>query len=103
MALSEALVLDGFDVRTACDGATALQAIAEHTPLCVLTDVNMPGIDGFELAKRLRAQYGSEMVLIAVTGWGDRNDRASQEFADFDHCLRKPIDLDVLRRILRAD
>jgi CheY-like chemotaxis protein len=101
--LAEALSLDGFDVRTAHDGASALEAIAEHLPLCVLTDVNMPGIDGFELARRLRALYGSELVLIAVTGWGDRNDRASEEYADFDHCLRKPVDLDQVRRILRAD
>jgi CheY-like chemotaxis protein len=100
--LAEALALDGFNVRTARDGASALQAISEHAPLCVLTDVNMPGIDGFELARRLRAQYGSELVLIAVTGWGDRDDRASQEFADFDHCLRKPLDLDQLRQILRS-
>jgi CheY-like chemotaxis protein len=100
-ALAEALALDGFDVCAAHDGASALDAIAEQLPLCVLTDVNMPGIDGFELAKRLRALYGADLVLIAVTGWGDREDRASPHFADFDHCLRKPVDLDQLRRILR--
>jgi CheY-like chemotaxis protein len=101
--LAEVLALDGFAVRTARDGASALDAIAEHAPICVLTDVNMPGIDGFELARRLRARYGSDIVLIAVTGWGMRDDRTDPAFEDFDHCLRKTIDLDQLRRILRFD
>jgi CheY-like chemotaxis protein len=99
--LAEALSLEGFDVRTAHDGASALTTIAAHSPMCVLTDVRMPGIDGFELARRLRATYGAELVLIAATGWGDPDDRAAPQFADFDFCLRKPIDLARLRRILR--
>jgi CheY-like chemotaxis protein len=96
-----ALSRDGFDVRTARDGSSALDTIAEHAPMCVLTDLSMPGIDGFELARRLRACQGAELVLIAATGWGDPDDRTPQRFADFDFCLRKPIDLEKLRRILR--
>jgi DNA-binding response OmpR family regulator len=98
--LARALAMDGFDVRTADGGASALSVIADHAPLCVLTDVGMPGMDGFELARRLRADYGSDLVLIAVTGWGDPDDRAAPLFADFDLCLRKPVDLKQLRNIL---
>lgn len=100
--LAQALTLDGFDVLTACDGASALEAVALKMPLCVLTDVNMPGIDGFELARRLRVQYGADLVVIAVTGWGDGDERASRKYTDFDHCLRKPVDLELLSRILRS-
>ena len=99
--LAEILSLDGFDVRTAADGQSALAVIAEHTPICVLTDVDMPKLNGFELAKRLRERYGQDMVLIAITGWGDSNDRFLPSFGVFDHCLRKPIKLDAVRKILR--
>jgi CheY-like chemotaxis protein len=100
--LSEVLQLDGFDVRTAADGVSALSVIAEHKPLCVLADIDMPGINGFELARRLRDLYASDIVLIAITGWGARDDRIAKQFDVFDHCLRKPIDLDVLRKLLRS-
>lgn len=99
-SLAEALALDGFEVHTARDGASALAAVEQHMPICVVTDVDMPGIDGFELARRLRSEYGSDMVVIAITGGGVREDSVTPEYADFDHCLRKPIDLDQLRRIL---
>ena len=98
--LAMALALDGFDVRTASSGASALEVVAAHAPMCVLTDVSMPGIDGLELARRLRARYGNELVLIAITGWGDPDERAAPKFADFDMCLRKPINLQRLRSIL---
>lgn len=99
--LAEVLGLDGFDVRTACDGASALEVIAEHKPICVLTDVDMPGMNGFELVQRLRELYGSDMVLIAITGWGKEDVRIAKEFDAFDYCLRKPIDLAFLRNLLR--
>jgi CheY-like chemotaxis protein len=99
--LAEVLGLDGFDVRTAADGASALAVIAEHQPICVLTDVDMPGMNGFELVQRLRELYGSDIVLIAITGWGKDSDCIAEPFDAFDHCLRKPIDLAFLRQLLR--
>ena len=101
--LAEILALDGFDVRTAADGESALAVIAEHKPICVLTDVDMPKLNGFELAKRLREIYNDDMVLIAITGWGDKDDCVSAAFDVFNHCLRKPVDLELVRKILRAD
>jgi DNA-binding response OmpR family regulator len=99
--LSQVLALDGFDVRTAPDGASALTVIEAHQPICVLADIDMPGMSGFDLVKHLRKRYGSDMVLIAITGWQGGDARIAPEFADFDHCLRKPVDLQELRNLLR--
>lgn len=100
--LASVLTLDGFAVRTAADGASALAVIEEHQPLCVLADIHMPGMSGFDLVKQLRQRYGSDIVLIAITGWGHKDDCLAPEFDIFDHCLRKPIDLKELRKLLSA-
>lgn len=101
--LAQVLTLDGFDVRTAADGVSALAVIEEHKPICVLADIVMPGMDGFDLVRHLRQRHGSDMVLIAITGWGGDDARIAVEFDAFDHCLQKPIDLEELRQILRAN
>jgi CheY-like chemotaxis protein len=98
--LAEVLTLDGFDVRTATDGENALAVVAEHKPICVLTDIDMPGMDGFVLAGRLRELYDSDIVLIAITGWGSSDPRIAREFDVFDHVLRKPIDPAALHQLL---
>lgn len=100
--LAEVLTLDGFDVRTAASGDEALAVIAEHQPICVLTDIDMPGMNGFELVRRLRELYDSDIVLIAITGWGEKDARIAKEFDAFDHTLAKPIDLAFLRKLLRS-
>jgi DNA-binding response OmpR family regulator len=94
-----ALKMEGYQVRTALDGHQALAVIEEHMPHCVLLDIDMPGIDGFELSRRLRERYGHDMVLIAVTGWGDASERISERFSHCDHYLRKPIDLGALMKL----
>lgn len=98
--LACALELDGYHVRTANDGHHALTVIEEYQPHCVLLDINMPGIDGCELAKRLRERHGDDLVLIAVTGWGEEDDRVSQAFVRIDHYLRKPVKPELLRKLL---
>ena len=98
-ALGYALELDGYQVRIATDGQQALATAQHYTPECVLLDIDMPGMGGVEVARQLRARYGSEIVLIAVTGWGDEDLRVSKEFADFDHYLRKPVEPAALRKI----
>ena len=99
-ALALLLELDGYFVKTATNSADALALIADFHPVCVLTDINMDGIGGVELAAHLRAQYGQGIVLIAITGWGNPDDRVSKEFERFDFYLRKPIDMDRLRLFL---
>ena len=99
-ALAAILELDGYTVRTALNGLAALEAVKSFEPLCVLMDIQMPGLGGHELCSRLREAYGDSVVLIAVTGEGGRDDGIAEAFSQFDHYLRKPVDPDDLRRIL---
>ena len=98
--LASGLQLDGYRVRVAHDGAQALAVIEEFEPHCVLLDVNMPGLDGAELSKRLRARFGDDIVLIAVTGGGPDDPRVAETFDRVDHYLTKPVNPAVLRKIL---
>lgn len=99
-SLAAALTLNGYEVRVACDGPQALRVIDTFEPHCVLLDIQMPGMDGRELARELRQRYGDDIVLVAVTGYGDENIGVSADFARIDHSLRKPIDLTLLEQIL---
>jgi DNA-binding response OmpR family regulator len=99
-ALAETLALSGYKVWIATDGATALTLIEAKRPHCVLLDIGMPGMDGNELTRTLRARYGDDVVLIAVTGREHDDERVSDTFARVDHYLQKPVDPDVLRKLL---
>lgn len=99
-SLAELLTLTGYCVRTAHDGVEALALIDEFEPMCVLFDIKMPGIDGAELSKRLRAKYGDDKVLIAITGAPEDDRQVAEAFARVDHYLQKPIDLAKLQIIL---
>jgi signal transduction histidine kinase len=91
----------GAQVRIAYDGAQALAAIAEWSPGLVLLDLGMPGMDGHEVARRIRAAHGRRApVLAALTGWGQDGDRARTRAAGFDHHLVKPVGLAELRGLL---
>ena len=94
------LELDGYDVCTAYDGLQALSKIEEFTPDCILFDIDMPGLDGFELAKQVRERHGNDIVLIAVTARGPQDPRVAGAFVVADHYLTKPVDIAVLRKVL---
>ena len=98
--LAIVLEMDGYMVRTVNSAEEALRLIDEFSPLCALVDIHMPGIDGHELAQQLRSRYGGDMVLVAVTGAGSIDDRISDSFSHFDHYLRKPVDLKLLRQLM---
>ena len=99
--MAAALELEGYEARTATNGEQALALIEVFRPHVVLLDVNMPGMDGRELTRRLRALYEDSMVLIAVSGSDPHDQRVSETFDAVDHYFRKPIDLAALRRLLR--
>ena len=98
--LALVLAMDGYSVRTVNSGEEALRVVEQFSPLCVLIDIHMPGLSGHELTQRLRAIYGGEIVLVAVTGAGRADDRISDSFSQFDHYLRKPVDLSLLKKLL---
>lgn len=93
----------GHEVRTAHDGLTALEAAFDYRPDVVLLDIGLPGLDGFEVAKRLRQQSVFEnIVLVAMTGYGQEEDRRRSQEAGFDHHLVKPVDFKKVQEILAA-
>ncbi|MDQ3365617.1 MAG: PAS domain-containing protein [Myxococcota bacterium] len=95
------LVRAGFDVRAAADGLAALTLIDDFRPHAAVVDVGLPGIDGFEVARRVRAQSKHHHVtLVALTGYGQQADRATAINAGFDAHLVKPVRLEQLLAIL---
>jgi DNA-binding response OmpR family regulator len=89
------------DVRMAYDGQTALKAALDFRPNVALLDLGLPGLDGFEVAKRLRHEgVLNGIVLIAMTGYGHESDRQRSLDAGFDHHLVKPAAFGKLRQIL---
>jgi signal transduction histidine kinase/ActR/RegA family two-component response regulator len=94
--LSELLVLDGYRVSGAGDGPQGLTRILSQEPDIALIDVGLPGFDGYELARRARARLGNRPVLIAMTGYGQPDDRARAFEAGFDEHVVKPVSVEDL-------
>jgi signal transduction histidine kinase/CheY-like chemotaxis protein len=97
------LKLLGNEVRIAHDGLAAVDLANEFEPRVVVLDIGLPTLNGFEAAERIRKQpWGKQAVMIAVTGWGEPVDRQRSKEAGFDHHLVKPVDPDVLTRLLQT-
>lgn len=90
----------GYTAREAGDATTALGLIQKWLPHCVLMDIDMPGIDGVELARHIRANYGRSMALIALSGWEPSHPKVKAIGEIVDHCLSKPCDFDLLMALL---
>jgi CheY-like chemotaxis protein len=101
LSMAELLALYGYEVRTAADGREALKLAAEFEPQLVLSDIGLPGMSGYELARALRQEAGGRgMSLAAVTGYGQSADRARAAEAGFDHFLVKPLAADALLKFI---
>jgi PAS domain S-box-containing protein len=101
--LCEILELEGHSVEVAANGLAAVETAARFLPDVAFLDIGMPGLNGYEVARRLRATPALAAThLIAVTGWGTREDRARSEEAGFDGHLTKPVELDALRAIIAS-
>ncbi len=99
--LTDYLRAVGHQVRMAFDGATALEEARRHRPEVVFLDIAMPKMDGYEIARLLRADEDlSACTLVALTGFGQESDRQLAREAGFDHHLVKPIDLEKVRKLL---
>jgi two-component system CheB/CheR fusion protein len=95
------LTLDGIRVRTALSGADALETGAAFHPQLVLLDLSMPGMDGYEVARLIRQQpWGRDILLAAVTGWGQTEHRLRAVSAGFDRHLTKPVARETLEELL---
>jgi PAS domain S-box-containing protein len=100
-SLSLLLLLRGYEVRTVHDGAAALAEAESFRPHVALLDIGMPRLNGYQAALRLREQpWGADLVLVAITGWGQDEDRQRAHAAGFNHHLTKPVDPDELFRLL---
>jgi CheY-like chemotaxis protein len=102
-AASLALLLEslGADVHTASDGPGALDELESYRPSVMLLDIGMPGMDGLEVARRARQRRGSrDLTVIALSGWGQDEDRRRSREAGIDYHMVKPVDLDELGRLL---
>jgi len=97
------LELQGYEVHVAHAGPAALKAADDHRPDAILLDIGMPGMNGYEVARQLRAQEAfADTLLVAITGYGRASDVQQTESAGFDHHLVKPIDYDQLQSLLAA-
>jgi PAS domain S-box-containing protein len=100
-SLSLLLKAAGHDVRTEYDGLSAINVAKEFRPSVILLDIGLPGIDGYEVAKRLRREpIFSRVVLVALTGYGTESDKLLSQEAGFNHHLVKPASFSKLKEIL---
>jgi CheY-like chemotaxis protein len=102
-SLSVLLELMGHDVRVAFTGPDGVAAAAEWPPEIIISDIGLPGFDGFEVARRLRRQLGTKPLIVALTGYGRDEDRRHSREAGFDHHLVKPADPAVLQQMLATE
>lgn len=99
-SLGRLLKLLGADVCVVNDGPSALELLRTYRPTVVLLDIGMPGMDGYEVARRIRQRSeGRDLMLIALTGWGQEEDRQRTSQAGFDHHLIKPADMRTLESL----
>ena len=91
----------GHEAYAAYDGVEALQAAATSPPEAVLLDIGLPNLDGYEVARQMRKQpWGKEMTLIALSGWGQAEDKRRALEAGFDHHLTKPVKISELNSLI---
>ncbi len=102
---SLAMILEmlGADVRVARGGVEALETFSSYQPSVVLLDIGMPGMNGYEVARAIRSGYpGHPVVIVALTGWGQEEDRRRSHEAGFNHHLVKPAEIDALQDLLSS-
>ena len=99
-ALRALLELDGYGVEAAADGVGALEIVRSRNPDIAVIDIGLPGVDGYEVARRIRSLGVRQPTLIALTGYSQPEDRLRATEAGFDAHLVKPVDPAELARVL---
>jgi DNA-binding response OmpR family regulator len=101
-SLAMMLRIMGNEIRTAYDGEEAVAAAGEFRPDVVLLDIGLPKLNGYEACRHIREQpWSKSVVLIAMTGWGQEEDRRRSQEAGFDKHMVKPVDPQALMNLLR--
>jgi DNA-binding response OmpR family regulator len=95
-SLAMLLTVRGDEVRIAYDGAEAVATENDFNPEVVLLDIGLPKLSGYDVAKHIRSARGGDVLIIAITGWGQEDDRARAREAGFDHHFTKPVDFEML-------
>lgn len=90
----------GHDVVAAEDGPSGVQAAREIRPEVAIVDIGLPGFDGYEVCRRLRELFGDEVTLVALTGYGQAEDRERARKAGFDVHLTKPADVETVAAVV---
>jgi CheY-like chemotaxis protein len=97
------LEITGNKTYMAYDGIEAVEAIEKYRPEVVLLDIGLPKLDGHEVCRRVREEpWGRNIIIIALTGWGQEDDRRKSEEAGFNGHLVKPVDYDKLLQLLSS-
>jgi CheY-like chemotaxis protein len=102
-SLAMLLEVRGDEVRVAYDGLEALEAEVSFQPEVVLLDIGMPKLSGYDVARRIREARGSGVLIVAITGWGQEEDRRKARDAGFNHHFTKPVDFDALLDIIERE
>jgi CheY-like chemotaxis protein len=101
-SLADLIGLLGHQVRIAHDGPTGIRVVSEFDPDIVLLDIGLPGMDGYEVARRIRREFGTRIVLIAVSGYGREEDREQSREAGCQQHLVKPVEFRTLQTLLAS-
>ena len=102
-SLARLLRFSGHEVSVAYDGLDALEQAARTKPEIAFLDIAMPGLNGYELARRLRAQAnGTRITLVALTGFGQDDDKRLADESGFDHHVTKPADFTLIESVIAA-
>ena len=86
----------GDEVRIAYDGAQALAVERDFRPDVILLDIGLPALSGYDVAERIREKRGADVLIVAITGWGQEKDLRRAEEAGIDHHFTKPVDFEAL-------
>jgi CheY-like chemotaxis protein len=92
-----------YQVRVAYDGPEAIQAADEFEPAVALLDIGLPKLSGYDIARHIRSTRGEEVLLVAITGWGQEEDKRKAREAGFNHHFTKPADFEVLLQLIEQE
>ena len=92
-----------YQVRVAYDGPEAIEAADEFEPAVALLDIGLPKLSGYDIARHIRRTRGDNVLLVAITGWGQDEDRRKAREAGFDHHFTKPADFEVLVELIEQE